>query len=72
MDLENAYRLVFDDLANCPLFMGSYDAKNGSIDFMNGIGTVMETIALKASEEDYLQFNEKFFKNLKKSVDKIR
>ena len=70
MELSTAYKLVLDDLMKSHLLCGIYDAENSSETFMSGVGTVMEVIALRASEEDYFKFNEMFMKNIQKSVDK--
>lgn len=71
MELAEAYKLVLDDLSNCRLFCGHYDAKNGSSKFMAGVNLVMEAIAIRASEEDYLKFSENFLKNMQESIDKL-
>ena len=70
--IQDAYRIVLNDILNsgCGLFVGEYDARNGSEQFMHGISTVMEWIAYKVSEEDYNEFNDLFIKNLIKSEQK--
>lgn len=74
--MKVAYQLVYQDMvvnAGVGMFTGKYDAKHGSKEFMYGIGTVMEFIASKVSEETYDTFNNIFTKNLvesKKGVDK--
>lgn len=74
--MKVAYRLVYQDMvvnAGVGMFVGKYDAKHGSKEFMYGIGTVMEFIANKVSEETYDTFSDIFTKNLvesKKRVDK--
>ena len=66
MELQKAYEIVFNDLINsgCSLFLGKYDAKNGSPHFMDGIATVMEFIAYKISEEQGDEFSNSFVDNL--------
>jgi hypothetical protein len=54
------------------MFLGIYDAKNGSEQFMYGISTVMEFIAYNCGEEIYDEFEKIFLENLQKSVDKAQ
>lgn len=72
MTKQDAYRIVYNDILNrdIGLFLGEFDAKNGDFGFMNGIGTVMEFIALEVSEADYEDFQKIWLENLKKSIDK--
>ena len=72
MDKQEAYKIVLEDLTKCGcgLFVGQYDAKNGSEQFMYGISTVMEHIAYKAGKREYDEFINTFFENMEKSVDK--
>ena len=72
MDKQEAYKIVLEDLTKCGcgLFVGQYDAKNGSEQFMYGISTIMEHIAYKAGKREYDEFINTFFENMKKSVDK--
>lgn len=65
-NLQNAYRMVFNDIMNSGvnLFQGIYDAKNSDVSFMYGIGTVMEYLAYKVSEADYDNFSELFTQNI--------
>lgn len=60
--LMNAYRMVYEDLAKNPLFMGRYDAKNGSETYMHGVACVMESIAFYADKSE--EFDNLFLKNL--------
>lgn len=62
-----SYKIVFDDLMECPLFRGKYDAKNGNESFINGIWTVMEYIACNVSEDVGDKFNNEFAENMTKS-----
>lgn len=70
--LQNAYKLVYDDIVNSGvgLFTGNFDSKNGNKNFMYGICTVMEFIAYNASEQDWKDFEEIWFKNFIKSLDR--
>lgn len=53
----------------CPLFNGSYDAVNGSEDFMDGIGTVFEWLYYLVSPDLSDQFFDEFTKGMAKSLD---
>lgn len=59
-----AYWIVYQDLKNCGLFMGKYDAVHGSTEFMNGIWCVMEYIARSVSENCHFDFDTTFIDNL--------
>ena len=63
--LANPYKIVLEDLKQVPMFTGKYDAKNGSKGFMWGVLTVLEYIAGKAGDEEYI---DKFLDNMNKSV----
>lgn len=65
---ENHWLKVYWYLTSNPLFMGVYDAENGSEQFMNGVETVMEYIAEKAGKAE--SFKSIFFGNMKKSLVK--
>lgn len=69
MTKEDAYLTVLNDLMECDLFVGRYDARNGNRHFMRGICTVMEVIALRAGV-DY--FDSLFYKNMQRSEDKAK
>lgn len=69
--LKNAYKLVYDDMVKSSgLFVGHFDAKNGNKNFMYGIGTIMEFIALNAGEQTYDEFEKIWLENFEKSLDK--
>jgi hypothetical protein len=72
MSKQEIYKTVLKDLVKCPMFLGNYDAKNGSKQFMYGILTVMEFIAYNCGEETYDEFEKIFLENLQKSVDKAQ
>ena len=72
MSKQEIYKTVLKDLVKCPMFLGNYDAKNGSKQFMYGISTVMEFIAYNCGEEIYDEFEKIFLENLQKSVDKAQ
>ena len=60
---------VVENMSECGMFCGRYDAKNGSKKFMYGIGTVMEYLAYLVSEEFGEQIDSEFLKNMKKSEE---
>ena len=62
-----AYKIVFGDLMEYPLFRGVYDAENGNESFINGIWTVMEYIACNVSKDVGDKFNNEFAENMTKS-----
>lgn len=66
MTEKEAFALVYDKLKEIPLFTGCFNAKNGNLNFMYGIITVMEVIADKADKIDEL--DDMFIKNLEKSL----
>ena len=72
MDLKKAYQMVFDDLYNCPMFQGKYDAINGNPHFMSGIETVMEVIAYRAYDDDFAEeFSNEFTDNILRSRENV-
>ena len=56
---------VYEELVKIPLFVGNYDAKNGSLSFMHGISAVMGYIAHEVGKQE--EFDEMFLKNIIKS-----
>ena len=70
MNKSKAYKIVLDDLMQHNLFKGIYDAKNGRKDFMYGIATVMECVALGVSYECYDIFQNEWIKNIIASEEK--
>lgn len=67
VDPVNPAESVFNELCKRGLFTDRYDAKNGNRQFMNGIWTVMETIASLVSDDCRDRFNTEFAKNLYES-----
>ena len=63
---KKAYKTVLRDMMlNGPdMFKGKYDSSNGSKDFMFGICTVMEYIALCVDEKSYQVFSDMFTRNM--------
>lgn len=72
MKLKKAYQMVFNDLHNCPMFQGRYDAINGNPYFMSGISTVMEVIANRAYNDDFAEkFSNEFIDNMLRSRENV-
>lgn len=63
---KEAFALVYEKLRQVPLFTGRFDAKNGNVNFMYGINTVMEVIAAGAGKEK--EQDAEFMKNFTKSL----
>ena len=72
--VREAYRIVLNDILNngCEMFVGNYDAKNGSAEFMHGISTVMEYIAYSICDEHGDDFSNMFMKNMIASEQKAQ
>ena len=72
MDLKQAYQMVFNDLHECRMFQGYYDAINGNPHFMSGISTVMEVIANRAYDDDFAEkFSNEFCDNMLRSKENV-
>ena len=71
---REAYRIVLNDILNngCGMFVGNYDAKNGSAEFMHGISAVMEHIAYSICDEQGDDFSNLFIKNMIASEQKAQ
>ena len=65
---KKVIKKVIDGMAECGLFCGKYDAKNGSAEFMYGISTVMEYLTYLVGEEYSAEFQDTFLKNMIKSI----
>lgn len=74
MTKRDAYRIVYNDILNrdMKMFLGSFDAVNGTDDFIFGVATVMEFIALESSEADCDSYQKIFSDNFQKSVDRAK
>jgi len=73
MDKKKAFQIVLNELAECGLFMGKYDAshKKERIDYyMLGISTVMECIAANISDEVCDDYSDTFIRNMIESQRK--
>jgi len=71
MDKRVAYRIVFNELIKNPLFIGIYDAKNGSKEFMHGVVTVMEYIAYNISPDICHGFSFEFCDNMHDCIKEV-
>lgn len=72
MELKKAYQAVFNDLRECPMFQGRYDAINGNPYYMSGIETVMEVIANRGFGEDFAEnFSNEFTDNMLRSKENV-
>ena len=69
MKKSEAYKIVFEDLKNLPMFMGKYDIVNGNENFMYGISTVMDMIVSNISEEEHDKYINRFNYNMLKSKE---
>lgn len=61
---------VYRQLIKCGMFSGKYDALHGDVNFMYGIQTVIENIAIRAGEKYYNEYNDTFIKNILESEEK--
>ena len=64
---KQTLKKVIDDMQNCELFCGKYDAKRCDPHFMYGIDTVMEYLAYLVSDDFGDDFSQKFIENMIKS-----
>ena len=55
---------IIEEMRECEMFEGRYDAKNGQPEFMYGISTVMEYLAYMVSDEYGNSFSDTFVQNL--------
>ena len=55
---------IIEEMRECKMFNGIYNAKNGSAQFMYGIEAVMECLAYMVSDEYGDSFSDTFVKNL--------
>ena len=64
--IREAYRIVLNDILNndCKMFVGEYNAENGSVEFMYGILAVMEYLAYNICDEEGDAFSNLFTKNM--------
>lgn len=70
MTKEEVIRSLIEEMSKCGLFVGKYDAKNGSEKFMCGVNAVMEYLAYEVSDEYGDKFSDMFVKNMLDSKNK--
>ena len=63
---------IIEEIRKISMFNGIYDAKNGSVQFMYGILTIMECLAYRVSDEYGDNFSDTFIKNLIASEQEIK
>ena len=63
---------IIEEMNECGMFVGRYDAKNGKSEFMYGISTVMEYLAYRVSDEYGDDFSNTFVTNLIISEQKAK
>lgn len=71
MAKEEIRQLVLK-MMECPMFRGEYDAKHGSESFMDGIATVMESLARLVDDTFYQEVSDVFTHNMVKSQEKVQ
>ena len=62
MNKIDAFRIVYNELIEYPVFAGHYDAKHGNEHYIHGINTVMSVIASHAGYFD--EFEQLFAANM--------
>ena len=65
---REALKKIVENMQECGLFVGRFDAKNGNVDFMYGIETVMEYITSLISEEYCDEYQKEFINNFERSL----
>jgi hypothetical protein len=69
MTKEEFYKLFPKDSG---IFSGVYDARNGKVDFMYGVKTVIEYLACQVSDEFADEITREFFINMVKSEKSVK
>lgn len=59
---------IVENTRKCGLFAGKFDVKNGNVDFMYGIETVMEYLTNLISEEYHDGHEKEFLNNFERSL----
>ena len=65
---REALKKIVENMQECGLFVGRFDAKNGNVDFMYGIETVMEYLTSLISEEYCDEYQKEFINNFERSL----
>lgn len=71
MNKEEIRQLVLK-MMECPMFRGEYDAKHGNESFMDGIATVMESLASLVDDTFCQEISDVFIHNMVKSQEKVQ
>lgn len=69
---QKTLKEVLEETRQIGIFNGTFDAKNGSWEFMHGVACVMEFLAYQVSEEYFEELQKEFYKNFEKSLDKVK
>lgn len=64
---KEVLKKAIEEIKECGLLVGKYDALNGSKTFMFGISTAMECFAYGVSDEYGEEFSDLFLKNMSES-----
>ena len=67
---KTCLKKIIDEMSQCGLFCGRYDAAHGKEDFMYGILTTMEYLAGFISYEYCENYSDMFIKNMLESEKK--
>ena len=59
---------IIENMREYDLFAGKFDAKNGNVNFMYGIETVMEYLTLLISDEYHDEVEKEFMENFERSL----
>ena len=68
---KNTLKKIIEEMKECGMFIGRYDAKHGSEKFMYGVSTVMENLAYRVSDEYGDAFSDEFVNNRVESERKV-
>ena len=71
MNKEEIRQLVLK-MMECPMFRGEYDARHGNESFMDGIATVMESLASLVDDTFCQEISDVFIHNMVKSQEKVQ
>lgn len=70
--LREAYRMVFNDLKDYPIFNGKCDAKYVNKNYMYGVCTIGEMIAYNAGDDCYEEYEKLFHTNFENSCKEAK
>lgn len=72
MNKKEVIENLLEEMKQISVFNGTFDAKNGSWEFMHGVICVMEYLSYQVSEEYGEKFTDEFWKNFEKSIEKTK